>query len=541
MSIKYFLINWIIILFILFPIYSQTPQIKWWFDTKDASFGQSAAGDIDNDGKLEIVFGCYRNDSCVYALNAEDGSLLWKYNTHPFGAEGCNDVAPIIYDIDNDDTLEVIVPSSCNPKTFCFNGKTGAVKWQVSTRGSDSPPSIADEDNDRKPEILHGEFGGYVICINGENGTQSWEIPIDLDAWIQTAPTIVDLNNDEQLDFVVGTWNSTIPANNKVYAYHGNNQNILWSYTIGDVMYHGTAVADLDYDGKPELVIGSYNDTLYCINGDNGTTAWKYKFPNGYYIGAPSTIADIDNDNECEVIFVDWHYVIALSNAGVYKWHYNIPNYEQAFRGVVASDVNNDDYLDIIFGTSGGEVIALNGNDGTLIWKINLALHYGNSNFGFDHAPLVADFDNDGILDIFIVGGYATYPDFQNNFGRAYMFSVGVGRGPDWLMFQHDVLRRSSLCDISNPVADYKFEDEQFFIYPNPTNGIINLKINNPNAKDVTIEITDIMGKTINKFTKDCDNALCEETIDLSNLDNGIYFVKLSNNTKYSIIKFIKQ
>ena len=90
-------------------------------------------------------------------------------------------------------------------------------------------------------------------------------------------------------------------------------------------------------------------------------------------------------------------------------------------------------------------------------------------------------------------------------------------------------------------LIDYNTNKLLVSVYPNPTNGIINLKINDPNLNDVSIEITDIMGRTINKFTKDCHNALCEETIDLSNLTNGIYFVKISNNTEYFIIKFIKQ
>ena len=38
----------------LFNIVAQVPAVKWRFNTMDASFGQSAAGDIDNDGKLEI-------------------------------------------------------------------------------------------------------------------------------------------------------------------------------------------------------------------------------------------------------------------------------------------------------------------------------------------------------------------------------------------------------------------------------------------------------------------------------------------------------
>lgn len=88
----------------------------------DSSFGQSAAGDIDKDGILDVVFGCYRNDSCIYALNANDGTLKWKYNTKTGFAEGCNDAAILIADVDKDDTLDVIVPSSCNPKTFCFRG-----------------------------------------------------------------------------------------------------------------------------------------------------------------------------------------------------------------------------------------------------------------------------------------------------------------------------------------------------------------------------------------------------------------------------------
>ncbi|MBK7691950.1 MAG: PQQ-like beta-propeller repeat protein [Bacteroidetes bacterium] len=139
----------LVFIFFSFEVHSQTPQIKWWFDLLDSSFGQSAAGDIDKDGKLEVVFGCYRNDSSVYALNAENGTLLWKYNTHGAG-EGCNDVPIALYDVDNDDTLEVIVPSSCNPKTYCFRGKTGVVQWQAPTAGSDSPPTLGDIDGDGK-------------------------------------------------------------------------------------------------------------------------------------------------------------------------------------------------------------------------------------------------------------------------------------------------------------------------------------------------------------------------------------------------------
>ena len=58
--------------------YAQTPSILWHFNTHDASFGNAALGDLDHDGRPEIAFSSYWGDSCIYVLNAEDGTLLWK-------------------------------------------------------------------------------------------------------------------------------------------------------------------------------------------------------------------------------------------------------------------------------------------------------------------------------------------------------------------------------------------------------------------------------------------------------------------------------
>ncbi len=517
---------------ISFSVNAQTPSVKWWYNTNDASFGQSAAGDIDGDGLLEVVFGCYRNDSLVYALNADDGTLLWKYNTHPAGAEGCNDVAPAIFDVDGDSLMEVVVPSSCNPVTFCFNGLSGSVKWQCNTQGSDSPPVIADVDNDGKPEILHGEFGGYVKCINAENGTQAWEIPVDLNSWIQTAPTIVDLDNNGQLDFVVGTWNFS--GLDSIYAFRGDNQALLWSYPVNDYMYHGTAVADIDNDGKPELVIGSYNDTLYCINGENGTTNWKYKATGGY-IGSPATIADIDNDGSCDVVFVSAYKVYALSNTGSLKWQYDIPGNEQSFRGVAIADINNDVFPDVIFGTNGGKVITLNGNNGSLLWSIDLAAHYGNTNFGIDHAPLVADFDGDDTLDVFVVGGHAEYPNFQNNFGRAYMISAGKGNGPDWLMFQNDIHRQSSLCKNEPNLISEVSGRTDISVYPNPFSIRTTLQ-SGEFINGATLMVYNLYGQVFKKK----DNFSGQTIIfHRDNLISGMYFIMLQQDNKIIATKKI--
>ena len=515
--------------------------IKWHFDMYDMSAGQSAAADLDGDGKLEIVFGCYRNDSSVYALNAENGSLLWRFNAAAQGVEGCNDTAPLIYDVDGDGHLDVIVAASCNPKTFCLNGKDGTIKWVANTRGSDSPPTIVDIDGDGKLEILHGEFGGYVICINAEDGSILWEIAVDTDSWIQTAPTIADVNNDGKLDFIVGTWNARNRSQNTLRAYTASTQELIWSYPLNDVMYHGTAVGDLDGDGKLELVFGNYNDTLYCLNAVDGTLKWNYSAGPYFYAGSPAIIADVNNDGHCDVIFSTWYKMIVLNGDGTLLWEYDIPNYGQSFRGPAIADINNDQYPDVIFGTDNGLVIGLNGNDGTLIFKRDLRAHYGNSLYSAQNAPLVADFDNNGTMDVFIAGGYGIIP-FANNFGRAYMLSIGKGNGPDWLMFQNDILRQSNVCGAGTSNVFYdESAPSSFSIFPNPSNGDIMLDFESGKYQDFSIQMYDITGK---KLELPSVSIISSSQIAYKlNVTNGVYLLKITDNktekstTKKLIIK----
>jgi hypothetical protein len=298
-------------------------------------------------------------------------------------------------------------------------------------------------------------------------------------------------------------------------------------------MYHGTAVADLDNDGLPELVIGSYNDTLYCINGENGTTQWKYKASGGY-IGGPACMADIDNDGSCDVVFVSSYKVTALSSTGAFKWNYNIPGFEQSFRGAALADINNDSLLDVVFGTNGGKLMALNGYNGTLIWTKDLAAHYGNSNFELDHAPLIADFDNDDSLDVFIVGGYGSYPNFQVDFGRAYMLTAGKGHGPDWLMFQRNIQRQSSLCSQSTVSVYEPGKPPTVSCFPNPCENSLTIT---GTAADASIVLCDVMGKELTTLRSSAGKSV----IDTGKLSAGLYFISYRTEGKSSYIKFIKR
>lgn len=404
------------------------PEILWWYDLDAPSFGSAAVDDIDKDGKLEIVFGTYFNDEHIYALNADSGTLLWSYNTG-----GCNDASPAIADVDLDDTLEVIVPASSACRVYCFNGVTGSVEWSASTGSNyiDSPPAIADLDNDGRPEIVFGTFYGYVYCLNGEDGSLVWRVNLGTNSYIQSDPGILDLNDDQQLDVVVAQW----AGDCKVYALRGDSGSVLWySEEPNDYMYHGGSFSDIDEDGKPEIAIGCYDNRLYVLNGEDGSLEWDYPAP--YYVGAPTSIADLNNDDHLEIVFASWVRIGVLSHTGTLLWSYSAGGGN--FRGAAIADVDSSGVLDVAFGADDGVLRVLTGDSGRVVWTYDLQAHYGRT-FEMDHAPVIADFNGDGKLDIFMIGGYVNSSQPGLNHGRAYALTAGSGVGPGWPMFRHDL------------------------------------------------------------------------------------------------------
>lgn len=513
----------VIILLLNLNISVESQEILWHFDTYDSAFGQSATADIDGDGKLEIVFGCYRNDGYIYVLNAEDGSPLWVFNTATPTTDGCNDTAPLIYDVDQDGKLDVIVASSCKPTTYCFDGATGEIKWQADTRGSDSPPTIADLDGDGNLEILHGQFGGFVVCLDAKTGTKLWDLEVDANSWVQTAPTISDLDGDGLMDFVVATW--SFAEENRIYAYRGYDQKLLWSKDVSGYVYHGSAIADLDRDGSDEIIIGDYGGMLWVLNALDGKEKWTYQ--SNYAIPSPVVVGDLYGVGNCEIIFTSYFQVIALKYDGSTLWTYDIPDYGQSFRGVALSDFDNNGLPDVVFATDNGLVIALDGMDGHKLWSINLGEDIAKE-FDINHAPIIADMNGDGYKDIFVVGGKTDYPNFKENYGRGYCISTDMVAGSEWTMFQNNPQRTSSIC---SKETNYKNDDKNFDSNLILTQTKDDLQINNL-VINSQVMIYDVLGNLIQKVIAESDSVI----LDTKEFSKGVYFIKIGTST----LKFIK-
>jgi outer membrane protein assembly factor BamB len=397
------------------------PPLLWQYNLQAPSFGSAAAGDIDRDGKPEIIFGTYFGDEHAYALNAEDDSLKWRFP----GGGGPLDASAAVADVNGDGNLEVLVAASWGIE-YCLDGSGNEI-WRYPRSGYidciDSPSAVADVDNDGKPEVIFGAWSGKVYVLNGEDGSLVWDADLGASDYIQSQPAVLDVDGDSQLDIVVASFSGAA----KVWALRGSDKQLLWTFQAGDYMYHGPSFADIDEDGKPELAISCCDGYLYVINAEDGSECWKY--PAGETMYSPVALADLNNDGHLELA-ASGNTLFVLSHTGQKLWSY--PTGGSVFRGPTVADVDGDGWLDLAFGSSDTVLRVLKGVDGSEIWSWDL----GGDN-EIDHAPVIADFDGDGDLDLFFVAGYWDSP---GNHGQAYALHTGAGTGPGWPMFAHDLV-----------------------------------------------------------------------------------------------------
>jgi hypothetical protein len=72
-------------------------------------------------------------------------------------------------------------------------------------------------------------------------------------------------------------------------------------------------------------------------------------------------------------------------------------------------------------------------------------------------------------------------------------------------------------------------------VYPNPTTGLFTIELNNGSVK--TIQVMDLTGRIVLANTSSNDKI----DFNISNLANGVYFVKVQSNNSVEVIKIVKQ
>ena len=280
-------------------------------------YAQPLVGDIDNDGRSEVVTAGYQD-------SPQRSSSI------------------VIYD----DQLHYITTIS-TPQMLVYGGY---------------PIAIADADRDGYGEIFIHAENGYLYCYRFD-GTSSDNV------WISNTPTTSSLRSAILIVADInGDGHPVLWALNKIYNAVTGEELITLPDVIGQSNIYNTGLAtmpvfaDYDNDGILELAGGNKVYKLHINNysGTTGNTAelWRTISGNGTGDGLTST-ADIDLDGYLDVVVVRSNYMYAwkpYSGVGSNPILISSCYYPASISGsrALIADVNNDGYPEILFSYASG-------------------------------------------------------------------------------------------------------------------------------------------------------------------------------------------
>lgn len=432
------------------------PRVLWKVPLHSTSFGGGAVADVDGDHVLDVAFGCYFGDSKVRVLSGKDGHELWSFDASPKpGAGGaCLDASCRFADLDGDGTLELVVPVSNTCQVIAFDAAKGTKRWTYEAGPGeciDTPPWIGSIDGQQR--IVVGTFQGRLHVIDARDGKGVRRVQIAPKGAVQSCPVVIDLNQDGKADYLATTFN----GDRRVVAADGAAPtdeagtpppvHELWHVETGsNLLYHGPSVGDLDGDGQPDFAIGTYDGKVYAFKRD-GAKLWTTGAIDRYIMG-PTAIADLDGDGKPEVIAAS-DKVTALRGAdGSVLWSvpFDTPgSYWSVTRGVAIADMDGDGKPDLCAVNGRGLFKVLRGSDGATLYEFDTGSLCERKPQSNSHVPLVADFDGDGKVDVFLVVGHGNGQKPEEGTGVALCLTgfSGPARSKDgspngWFMHRHD-------------------------------------------------------------------------------------------------------
>ena len=441
---------------------------------QDSDVGSVAYADIDLDGDNDLLItGNGPTTGVTATLYENDGSGNFTAMAQPALVNVFSGTAEFA-DVDNDGDMDLLI-----------------------TGNTSSPAATANL-------YLNDGIGNFSIASSTPFETS---IGGDID--------FGDIDGDSDLDLIMTGLDASGNAFSKLYLNDGMGIFTLVSGTsFTPVWSSSTEFIDVDNDGDLDLLIcganssGASTTNLYENNGA-GIFNLVTGTPFDNAQAGDIAFGDTDNDGDQDIFLVgqnDSSQFIAkfyINNGTSFSLLPNTP-----FPGTFAhsssfADFNNDGKLDLLHvgnGTSGliGHIYENQGSNNFILADSTLSASYNGSN-------IVADLNGDNKMDIVTTGTSFTSPS----------------RAPKIYFNQ------------STPLSVNELNDGlDIIIFPNPSSGLISVKINSASSTD--IEIYDMTGRVIlseNFFGNIWDTQLKE--------GSGIYLIQLRTDKKVFTSKII--
>jgi hypothetical protein len=139
----------------------------------------------------------------------------------------------------------------------------------------------------------------------------------------------------------------------------------------------------------------------------------------------------------------------------------------------------------------------------------------------------------DGAIDITVNGGTPNYTfawTGPNGFTASTEDISNLEDGTYSVTITDDNGCTTTLNDVvvQPSVSLDELEDALFVVYPNPTNGMVNIVLKNPTVDEVSIRVTDVTGRIV--YNSDLEGL--SFNIDLSAAADGTYFLQVATDKK---------
>ncbi|MFZ3136431.1 MAG: CARDB domain-containing protein [Thermodesulfovibrionales bacterium] len=290
-------------------------------------------------------------------------------------------MTPAISDINQDGVPDVIFGSTnytggswvFSGVLRALDGRTGTEIFTVTDPNLYLNPvcsvAVGDIDLDGLPEIVACDNSGYRLIVFDHNGNFKWRSP-NLEYMNGGAPSLADLNGDGKPEIVIGR--QVLDSTGK----------LLWTGTGGSGTMLSLA-ADINLDGKPEVIAGN---TAY---DSNGNILWR----NTVVSDGRDAVGNFDGDPYPEIVVVGGGWVWLLDHTGKIIWGpKSIPGGGNGGAPTIA-DYDGDGKPEI--GVAGAGRYVVFKSDGIVLWQ-SVTSDYSSNVTGSS----VFDFDGDGKAEV---------------------------------------------------------------------------------------------------------------------------------------------